>query len=860
MFSKSHTRASAKRSGFRRVLQCAFGLSVVAAPLALDAATSFGASSATSAKVETTVMTTDVLGAVKTAKDLGSTPANTSVQVGITLDNPNAAAQNAAYNAIYTPGSPDYHHFLTASQVATDFGVPRSTYDRLKKWATRDGMKVVFTPDTNEYLLLRGSAKDVERTFSVSMKSFRQGSKTFYANTNGPSVPEGLDIAGVIGLNNLLAAHTDQSTCEDSDCVGLTTPQDLWSIYDQPKNISNSKADFGQGQSMGILGEGAVSGVISDLREFETQNDLPQIRINVDSVGDTFQDNSGSGEWDIDTQASTGMAPEARSETLFFANDLTDSSVLADMSAWESDPNGPYQANASFGECEENPTSPETSDGVSTTEGGTAGTAGVEFTSESENVLQQATLQGKTLFSSTGDTGSSCPLVEATVIGAGNGVTNQAFPETNYPASSPYVVAVGGTVLYGTQSTKTAPASNAKRSVEYAWTYTGGGNTFYIKEPKYQKGIPMLDEQDCLSQPDGTPYANPTPCRGIPDVSAESGDIATNGYATVMGGVPNEQGAGTSLSSPLWVGMWTRVQAAAKPTDGKYTLGFADPVLYKIGTNTTEDPNAFFNIGGGAPSSPVTSNGYYTSLPRTPTVDPSGWSYTSGLGSPNLIPLARYATGNQKLVPTDDIPPRKAKDCGQPGLAACSGSGGSCSATSGLWTNPPHTAQDLFGNSDPQLTLLEGNMALSTDGSTLRVLLTISDLTDTVPTGAEADEWYGLWTYDGTEYFANAQLTALPDATPTFSDGTITKTGNTNNYDPVNTDDTGSFTLGTNGVVEIDVPLSNVGSPSPGAAFTSPSGQTFIAIGDPDAESLLESVDTGGPTCNYTLGGGPTGS
>ena len=115
----------------------------------------------------------------------------------------------------------------------------------------------------------------------------------------------------MIGLNNLLAAHTDQTTCEESVCTGLTTPQDLWSIYGQPTKISNPDADFGQGQTMAVLGEGAVSGVISDLRAFEAEHHLPQIRINIDSVGDDFQDTSGSGEWDIDTQASTGMSPKA---------------------------------------------------------------------------------------------------------------------------------------------------------------------------------------------------------------------------------------------------------------------------------------------------------------------------------------------------------------------------------------------------------------------------------------------------------------------------------------------------------------------------------------------------------------------
>lgn len=862
MFHARARRANGMKPSVRRTFQLAAGISALVLPVALFGASANAASSSRPRAVETSVMTSDVLSAVHSATKLGLTPAATSVQVGITFDNPHAAAQDAAYDAIYNPKSPMYHHFMTSAQVAQDFGLPASTFDKVKAWAERDGMKVAFSPNTHEYLLLEGTAAAAEKTFSVRLDNFKSGSKTFYANTNGPTVPTGLDVASVIGLNDLLASHTDQTQCTGSDCVGLTTPQDLWSIYDQPKNISNSKADFGQGQSMAVLGEGAVSGVISDLRAFEKEHSLPQMRVTIDSVGDDFQDTSGSDEWDIDTQASTGMSPEARYEKLYFARDLTDASVLGDIEAWGSDPNGPMQANASFGECEEDPTSSVTGNGggVSTPEGGPAGTAGVAFTTESENALEQATLQGKTLFSSTGDTGSSCPVVAVAVIGAGNGAVNQGFPETNYPASSPYVVAVGGTVLYGTESTKTAPASNAKRFLETAWTFTGGGNTFYIKQPKFQQGIAALDDQPCLSKPDGTPYGKVTPCRGIPDVAAQSGDIATNGYGVTMGGVNDEAGAGTSLSSPLWMGMWTRVQAAGRTRSksGAYTLGFADPVLYKIGLDPTEDANAFFDIGGTTDSAP-TADGYYGSLPRS-AADPSGWDYVSGLGTPNVIALAQYATGRTSLTPTNDVPPLPAKDCGQPGLLSCKGGGGSCSVTSGLWNNPPHTATDLLGNSDPQLSLLRGDMSVSGDGSNLRVLLTVTNLTETVPTGAEADEWYGVWTYDGTEYFANAELSAVPDSTPTFSDGTVTVTGSETDYNPVNTDDTGLFTTGANGTVEIDVPFSHVGSPPTGTVLTSPAGETDIEVGSPGGTGLLEKVDSGGPTCDYTVGGGPTKS
>ena len=564
----------------------------------------------------TEVLAGDVFSAPATVASVPTAP-DRVLQVGITMQNPNAGAQDALYQAMYTPGNAQYHQFLTADEVASEFGLPSTTYSQVLTWATRDGLQLVFSPDTHEYLLLTGTAAQVEQTFNTALRDFSVEGNSFYANTVPPTVPAGLDIAGVIGLNNLLKSRTfhqappasaphgtpAQDTCVSTTCIGFTTPQDLWSIYGQPKNLADTTQNFGQGQQMAVLGEGAVSGPLSDLRAFEKEFSLPRVPVTIQSVGDDFQDTSGSGEWDIDTQASTGMAPKAYGETLIFAKDLTDSSTLADFSAFETNRHGPLQANASFGECEQDPTSPVTQGGAGTSLGGLAGTAGIMYTQEAENVLQQATLQGKTLFSSTGDTGSSCPVVFAAVIGAGNGVANQGYPETNYPASSRYVVAVGGTVLYGTANTATPPASNSTRSMETAWTFTGGGNTFYIPEPAYQKGIALLDNQPCISQPDGTPYASPTPCRGIPDVSAQSGDVVSNGYAVTMGGQADSQGAGTSLSSPLWMGMWTRIQAATlKPHKGVFTQGFADPTFYHVASNPTQDAASFFDVGGGPPT------------------------------------------------------------------------------------------------------------------------------------------------------------------------------------------------------------------------------------------------------------------
>ncbi len=174
----------------------------------------------------TTVLGTDVLPGLS---GLSSTPtdAATPVQVGITMTNPNAAAQNLAYHAIYTPGSPQYQQFLTADQVAQQFGLPEATYNTVLTWATRDGLTLLFSPNTREYLVLTGTVAQAESTFAVSIDNFTTNGHQFYANTTGPTVPAGVGVAGVIGLNNLLKAHTFNHTPPSSAPHGPTPQQSI---------------------------------------------------------------------------------------------------------------------------------------------------------------------------------------------------------------------------------------------------------------------------------------------------------------------------------------------------------------------------------------------------------------------------------------------------------------------------------------------------------------------------------------------------------------------------------------------------------------------------------------------------------
>jgi subtilase family serine protease len=205
-------------------------------------------------------------------------------------------------------------------------------------------------------------------------------------------------------------------------------------------------------------------------------------------------------------------------------------------------------------------------------------------------------------------------------------------------------VAVGGTVV--TEDHHTSSTS------EYAWIGSGGGTSFYEPAPAWQQKVPAILGR-CVVDPatvewvantpqghwlvyNGTlppPTDLPTPphptgiavpCRGLPDVAAQSGD-ATAGFNTVVNGSPTNV-SGTSLSAPLWQGMWARVQAASTAPGRN---GFAAPVLYRQAAQAYA--RDFFDITTG------------DNLPFPAT---TGWDYVSGWGSPNVTNLTVDVDGS----------------------------------------------------------------------------------------------------------------------------------------------------------------------------------------------------------------------
>jgi subtilase family serine protease len=217
--------------------------------------------------------------------------------------------------------------------------------------------------------------------------------------------------------------------------------------------------------------------------------------------------------------------------------------------------------------------------------------------------LVEAAVQGQTFFASTGDTGAYCG---AAGVPPNGGVGGAPFVE--WPASSPYAVAVGGTDLF----------SNVDGTYlgEQAWQSGGGGLSQFEYSPAWESPTQIV----------GTTPAGLT-FRGVPDIAYDA--ALETGALLYQGGTQYITG-GTSLASPMAAGVYARMQS-----QHGNALGFAPPLLYRVfagstpqqiaGPPVTELIGPFHDVLQG-------TNGLYTALPK--------YDYTTGLGSLDVARLS----------------------------------------------------------------------------------------------------------------------------------------------------------------------------------------------------------------------------
>src|SRR6266567_4977289 len=279
----------------------------------------------------------------------GPTDSATPVTLGVGIAHSNDAQEEAYLESIYTPGDPLYEQYLDPVAYQQRFGVPQSSLDAVSGWLRSGGLTVTTVPSATDYALASGTAGQVAQLLSISFSNFVVNGVSHYAATVDPSVPATLGIETIAGLDNIqgpqLIPHSTSTSAQVPPAtsvppqIGLTTPQVLWDIYDQP--ASNK----GEGQSMAIFGWGVTDGVADDLRRFELEYSFPATQVTISHFGSetAVTDTIGAGEWRLDTQAATGMAPNTTGVKLYFGKAGTDPDLIAAYKAWVNDRSGPLQ-------------------------------------------------------------------------------------------------------------------------------------------------------------------------------------------------------------------------------------------------------------------------------------------------------------------------------------------------------------------------------------------------------------------------------------------------------------------------------------------------------------------------------------
>jgi pseudomonalisin len=710
---------------------------------------------------------------LRNAISLGAAPASTPLRIAVGLKIRNQGALDNFLRDVQTPGTLTYKHYLTTAQFRNAYAPTATQAQSVASYLSSQGFRNVVIEPNRMYVTASGTVATAQRAFNTNIGQFRQNGASVYANTTAAQVPQSLagTVVGVLGLSNAAVMHTPNAQPKANDTVPTITgywARQLWHAYDVGPTSS------GRYTPIAIFAEGDLTSVLADLRTYETDHNnlLPQVPVSVVHVGPSSPDTAAADEWDLDTQTSTGMAGNVSHLYVYDTTSLTDGDVALEFNRFVTQ-NVARAGSASFGECEYQ----AYLDGMMVM---------------NDQVMSQAAAQGQTVFASAGDTGGFCPVAPTNGAPAG-------LPMQEYPAASPYVTSVGGTTLL----------TNADGSYnnEAAWVAGGGGPSLFEYQPYWQQSATPPTSLSCVQV---------VAClgRNVPDVAMDSDP--NTGALIYVGGQQTQIG-GTSLGSPLSLGVWARLQSA----NGN-KLGFAAPRFYAVaGTAAFHD----VTLGDTGP------------YPATP-----GWDYATGLGS---FDIARAA----KLVPHPPVAPP---------VPTTLPSGYCVALTDNTGDAHPLASVDESDSLDIR------SLGFKSDGANISVALRVKSLSDGTAgqpqLEGDGDYWYVRFTYNKTPYWLGAQYpVSQPDPNnPTslfqFSYGDVqaTPTGG----ELYNSDGAATGTVdAANGILTITAPLTVfTGTAIPArTVLTGTGAATFEYVGTP-AGGLLEQADAAGPGKTHTVG------
>ena len=529
--------------------------------------------------------------------------ANPSDSIGFRVylgwNNPSAVEALAA--AVSDPRSASYGQYLSSQQFRQQFAPSQAEVSAVQSWLKSQGFTIDYTPLNNHYVAAEGTVAQAASAFGTSFGTYSVAGMVLRSPSSNISMPASIAgfVSGVVGLDESAAlVHTNiasepgapppaafvsaqpcstywgQKTTNDltvpiTNPPGYSLPLPLAPCGYTPDQIRGAygvaaSGLLGDGQTVAIIDAYASPTIQQDLDQWSANRGLSSTKITQVVAPGTLirpenkrQDPQGwSGEETLDVEAVHGMAPNAHIVYVGAPNNYQDLDAALN-----------HVVDRHLASI------------VTNSYGFQTELLHPGFIRPYEDTILQGAVEGIGIYFSSGDNSD-----ESLVVG---------YRTADWPASSPFVTAVGGTTLGVSQ--------NNSRALETGWgTFTaslhsdgswggsswlygaGGGVSRLFAEPNYQAGI----------VPSAVFTAQGHTGRAVPDIAAfgdpNTGYLIGQTQTFPDGSVRYSEYriGGTSLSSPIMAG----IMALADEAKGA-AHGFANPLFYANATT-----GAFYDV------------------------------------------------------------------------------------------------------------------------------------------------------------------------------------------------------------------------------------------------------------------------
>jgi len=534
--------------------------------------------------------------AVAGAKSTGATDPNEQIEITVRVRGQNQKETSVEQLMKLGATLPGDRPKIDRNEFAAKYGADQADLDRVAAFAHEHGLAVAHSSAGQKMLRLRGTVSNFNAAFGVKLKDYKKGRTLAYRGRTGsiliPKELKGI-IVGVHGLDNRPVAKSHarlwkelkkrsggKASAKKASGGSLTAPQ-VARLYNFPTGVT------GNGQCIALIelntpdqttGNPIGAGyATADLNAYFKNLGIAAptvIPVSVDGGANLpGPDPNADGEVTLDIEVAGAVAPGAKI-AVYFAPNTTAGFIDAVNAAVHDTQQNPSVVSISWG----GPEDPN-------------GQVDQQFTNGLNQAIMDAAQVGVTVCCAAGDDGS-----------ADMSTGWDGKPHCDFPSSSPFSLACGGTKLIGAGTTISSEVVWNEGTREGSG---GGGVSNVFPLPSYQSSAKVP------KSPKGKAG------RGVPDVAGDADPVT--GYQIVLAG-KNQVIGGTSAVAPLMAGLLALINQSLAQKTGK-AAGFINPLIYGAAAS------AFRDITKGNNDIEGNLKGKYTAGP--------GWDACTGQGVPD---------------------------------------------------------------------------------------------------------------------------------------------------------------------------------------------------------------------------------